>query len=88
MQDFSIGFVLVAVVCALTFGQVGDTVHGENFIYQMQNSHVRNSPSMTIFTTEANTLDSPEHALLAVHCMHAVLAPLRLTDMHEGVLRS
>lgn len=41
LQDFSIGFVLVAVVCALTFGQVGDTIHGENFFDQMRNSHVR-----------------------------------------------
>ncbi|EIE21260.1 fatty acid elongase 3-ketoacyl-CoA synthase 1 [Coccomyxa subellipsoidea C-169] len=38
-MDFSIGFVLVAVVCALTFGQVGDTIHGENFFDQMRNSH-------------------------------------------------
>ncbi len=41
LQDFSIGFVLVAVVCALTFGQVGDTIHGENFFDQMRNSHVQ-----------------------------------------------
>ncbi|KAK9902199.1 hypothetical protein WJX75_007583 [Coccomyxa subellipsoidea] len=33
-MDFSIGFVLVAVVCALTFGQCGDTTHGENFFDQ------------------------------------------------------
>lgn len=41
LQDFSIGFVLVAVVCASTLGQVGDTQHGENFFDQMRNSHVR-----------------------------------------------
>ncbi|CAL8466195.1 g5731 [Coccomyxa elongata] len=38
-MDFSIGFVLVAVVCALTLGQCGDTTHGENFFDQMRNSH-------------------------------------------------
>lgn len=45
LQDFSIGFVLVAVVCALTFGQCGDTTHGENFFDQMRNSHVRAPPA-------------------------------------------
>ena len=45
LQDFSIGFVLVAMVCALTFGQCGDTTHGENFFDQMRNSHVRAPPA-------------------------------------------
>ena len=44
MQDFSIGFVLVPIVCGLTLGQIGGEEHGENFFYQLQHSHV--SPAM------------------------------------------
>ena len=44
MQDFSIGFVLVPIVCGLTLGQIGGEEHGENFLYQLQHSYV--SPAM------------------------------------------
>ena len=46
VQDFSIGFVLVPVVCGLTLGQIGGEEHGENFFYQLQHSHV--SPAMRL----------------------------------------
>lgn len=44
VQDFSIGFVLVPIVCGLTLGQIGGEEHGENFFYQLQHSYV--SPAM------------------------------------------
>ena len=40
MQDFSIGFVLVPIVCGLTLGEIGGEEHGENFFYQLQHSYV------------------------------------------------
>jgi len=36
--DFSLGFFLVALVCALTLGQFGHSTGNEQFIYQLQHS--------------------------------------------------
>ena len=44
LQDFSIGFVLVPIVCGLTLGELGGTEHGENFFYQLQHSSVSLTP--------------------------------------------
>ncbi|CAL5225855.1 g8638 [Coccomyxa viridis] len=42
-MDFSIGFVLVSIVCGLTLGELGGTEHGENFFYQLQHSSEKRS---------------------------------------------
>ena len=60
VQDFSIGFVLVPIVCGLTLGQIGGEEHGENFFYQLQHSYV--SPAMPPLPSASSPAGNAAHS--------------------------